>query len=92
VSKWRGCHAFGVAVAAAIFSAAGGYGSPSFFVDGFVPGLWAAAGLTAAGVAAAALLPARRSANSRDSSASALDASLPQQGLPSPRERVTSAS
>jgi NAD(P)-dependent dehydrogenase (short-subunit alcohol dehydrogenase family) len=39
--------AVGVASPAAVFSAQGGYGSASLFVDGLVPELWAEAGAAA---------------------------------------------
>lgn len=50
----------GIAVAAAAFSGAGGYGSPGAFTDGFVPALLAAAGFSFAGAVAGALVPAAR--------------------------------
>ena len=50
---------FGVAVAAAVFAARGGYGSPAAFLDGFRPALYVSAALAAAGVAAAVLAPGR---------------------------------
>ena len=53
---------FGVAVLASVFSRAGVYGSAQAFVDGFAPALWVGAGLSALGIAAAAMVPGRRSA------------------------------
>ncbi len=50
----------GVAVLAAVFTRPGVYRSPRLFVDGFSPALWIAAGLSALGIAAALLAPARR--------------------------------
>jgi hypothetical protein len=52
--------AFGVAILAAVFTAAGGYASPGAFSDGFAPALGAAAGLALAGGLAALALPGRR--------------------------------
>jgi EmrB/QacA subfamily drug resistance transporter len=51
---------FGVALAAVVFSARGGYGSPQEFVDGLVPSLWTSAALSACGALAAVFVPARR--------------------------------
>jgi EmrB/QacA subfamily drug resistance transporter len=51
---------FGVALLASVFTRHGSYGSPQAFADGFAPALWVAAGLSAAGVVAAALAPGRR--------------------------------
>ena len=45
-----------------MFSRAGVYGSAQAFVDGFAPALWVGAGLSALGIAAAAMVPGRRSA------------------------------
>ena len=50
--------AFGVAILAAVFTAAGSYASPGAFSDGFAPALGAAAGLALAGGLAALVLPA----------------------------------
>src|SRR5207302_2237888 len=50
---------FGVAVLASVFARHGSYVSPQDFVDGFTPALWVAAGLSAAGIVAAALAPGR---------------------------------
>lgn len=44
---------FGVAVLAAVFTTHGGYGSPHAFIEGFRPALWAGAGFSALGIAAA---------------------------------------
>jgi cytochrome bd-type quinol oxidase subunit 2 len=48
---------FGVAVLGLVFAGHGGYASHADFVDGFVPAIWLAAGLAAAGVLAAVALP-----------------------------------
>jgi EmrB/QacA subfamily drug resistance transporter len=50
---------FGVAVLGLVFAGHGGYASHADFVNGFVPAMWLAAGLAAAGVLAAAALPRR---------------------------------
>jgi EmrB/QacA subfamily drug resistance transporter len=50
----------GVAIMAAVFARRGVYSSPRAFIDGFSPALWVGAGLSAAGVLAAALSPGRR--------------------------------
>ncbi|RVX39783.1 EmrB/QacA subfamily drug resistance transporter [Nonomuraea polychroma] len=47
---------FGVAVAAAVFSSAGGYGSADQFVDGFTPALIALTVITVGGAAGAGLI------------------------------------
>jgi predicted MFS family arabinose efflux permease len=52
--------AFGVAILAAVFTAAGSYASPAAFSDGFAPALAAAAGLALAGGLAGLVLPGRR--------------------------------
>jgi MFS family permease len=52
--------AFGVAILAAVFAAAGGYASAAAFSDGFAPAIGAAAGLALAGALAALALPGRR--------------------------------
>jgi EmrB/QacA subfamily drug resistance transporter len=52
---------FGIAIAVAVFAAAGSYVSPLGFTDGFTPAILVAAGLSLAGAAALAL-PGRRSA------------------------------
>ncbi|KQW53061.1 MFS transporter [Nocardioides sp. Root1257] len=51
---------FGVSLTVAVFGAYGGYASPQQFVDGFVPALVTAAGLSAAGALVGLALPARR--------------------------------
>ena len=53
--------AFGVAILAAVFTAAGSYASPGAFSDGFAPALGAAAGLALSGGLAALALPGRPS-------------------------------
>jgi EmrB/QacA subfamily drug resistance transporter len=53
---------FGIAVAVAVFAAAGSYASPPAFLDGFTPAILVAAGLSVAGVVAALGLPGRRPA------------------------------
>ena len=52
----------GIAVLAAMFSARGGYATPSAFVDGFVPALTIGAITVAIGAAAALLIPPRQRA------------------------------
>jgi EmrB/QacA subfamily drug resistance transporter len=54
--------AFGVAVLVAVFSGAGGYGSPQTFSDGFVAAIAACAGLALAAATAGSALPGRRPA------------------------------
>jgi EmrB/QacA subfamily drug resistance transporter len=54
--------AFGVAILAAVFAAAGSYASPTAFSDGFVPATSAAATLALAGALAALALPGRNPA------------------------------
>jgi EmrB/QacA subfamily drug resistance transporter len=53
---------FGVAVAVAVFAAAGSYASPAAFVDGFGPAMGVAAALALAGAFAGLALPGRRAA------------------------------
>jgi MFS family permease len=53
---------FGVAIAVAVFAAAGGYASPATFVDGFGPAIGVAAALALAGAVAGLALPGRRPA------------------------------
>jgi hypothetical protein len=53
---------FGIAVAVAVFAAAGSYVSPQAFVDGFDPAIGVAAGLAAVAAVAGGLLPGRRQA------------------------------
>jgi hypothetical protein len=48
---------FGLAFAAAVFSGAGGYGSPADFANGFGPAIAVAAGFSLAGALVAMLLP-----------------------------------
>ncbi|MCX5335999.1 DHA2 family efflux MFS transporter permease subunit [Streptomyces sp. NBC_00140] len=55
--------AIGVASLAAVFSAQGGYGSASLFVDGLVPALWVGAGAVALAAALALLMPRQRKAD-----------------------------
>jgi hypothetical protein len=52
--------ALGIAALGSIFSAQGGYGSASLFVDGLVPALWVGAGVLTVGVVSAALYPKLR--------------------------------
>ncbi|MFF0160344.1 DHA2 family efflux MFS transporter permease subunit [Streptomyces sp. NPDC005263] len=63
--------AIGVASLAAVFSAQGGYGSGSQFVDGLIPALWVGAGAVALAAAVALLMRRQRKA---DSSAAGLAA------------------
>jgi EmrB/QacA subfamily drug resistance transporter len=51
---------FGIAVAVAVFAAAGSYLSPPAFVEGFGPAIGVAAGLSALGALAGLALPGRR--------------------------------
>lgn len=51
---------FGIAVAVAVFAAAGSYASAQSFVDGFAPAIGVASGLAALGAIVALGLPARR--------------------------------
>lgn len=55
--------AIGGASLAAVFSAQGGYGSASLFVDGLVPALWVGAGAVALAAALALLMPRQRKAD-----------------------------
>ncbi|MFF2096533.1 DHA2 family efflux MFS transporter permease subunit [Streptomyces sp. NPDC058202] len=57
---------FGIAVAAAVFTRYGGYGSAERFVDGCGPALWVSAGVAAVGALVAALAPARAPAQGLD--------------------------
>jgi EmrB/QacA subfamily drug resistance transporter len=50
---------FGIAVAVAVFAAAGGYATPSQFTDGFAPAIAVGAGLALLGALAALALPSR---------------------------------
>src|SRR4029453_6836247 len=51
---------FGVAVAAAVFAAAGSFASPDAFLDGFAPAIAMVAALSLAGAIVAIALPGRR--------------------------------
>jgi EmrB/QacA subfamily drug resistance transporter len=51
---------FGIAVAVAVFAAAGGYATPSQFTDGFTPAIAVGAGLALVGALAGLVLPGRR--------------------------------
>jgi uncharacterized membrane protein YeiH len=51
---------FGVAVLASVFSAQGGYGSTSDFVDGTTAAVWVGAAVVLAGALAALALPRKR--------------------------------
>jgi EmrB/QacA subfamily drug resistance transporter len=51
---------FGVAVLAAIFAQAGGYGTGDTFVDGMVPAVWVGAALVAVGALVAFAIPSGR--------------------------------
>jgi EmrB/QacA subfamily drug resistance transporter len=53
---------FGVAIAVAVFAAAGSYASPAAFVDGFSPAIGVGAALALAGAVAGLALPGRRPA------------------------------
>ncbi|MFD0314065.1 MFS transporter [Streptomyces flavalbus] len=50
---------FGVAIAAAVFTTYGGYGSPTAFLDGVGPALWVSAGAAGVGALVSALAPGR---------------------------------
>lgn len=63
--------AFGVAVLVAAFAAAGGYGSPQAFSDGFVAAIAACGGLALAAALAGSALPGRRAASALASGAPA---------------------
>jgi EmrB/QacA subfamily drug resistance transporter len=54
--------ALGIATLGTIFSAQGGYGSSSLFVDGLVPALWVGAAILVVAVGAALLFPKGRPA------------------------------
>jgi EmrB/QacA subfamily drug resistance transporter len=54
---------FGIAIAVAVFSGAGGYASAQQFSDGFVPAITVAATLSLAGALAGLALPRRRALN-----------------------------
>jgi MFS family permease len=51
---------FGVALLASVFASRGVYRSPVHFIDGFVPAVWVAVGLSATGVLAALLTAGRQ--------------------------------
>jgi len=51
---------FGIAIAVAVFTAAGSFASPQAFTDGFAPAMGGAAGLAAAGALVSLGLPSRR--------------------------------
>jgi EmrB/QacA subfamily drug resistance transporter len=51
---------FGIAIAVAVFTGAGGYASAQAFADGFAPALATSAGLSLAGALVALAVPARR--------------------------------
>jgi EmrB/QacA subfamily drug resistance transporter len=53
---------FGIAIAVAVFAAAGSYASPAAFTDGFAPAIGVAAVLSLAGAVAGLALPGRRPA------------------------------
>jgi EmrB/QacA subfamily drug resistance transporter len=53
---------FGIAVAVAVFGAAGSYASAASFIDGFGPAIGVAAGLSLAGAIVSLALPRRREA------------------------------
>jgi MFS family permease len=53
---------FGIAIAVAVFAAAGSYASVPAFVDGFQPAILVAAGLALAGAITGLALPGRRTA------------------------------
>jgi hypothetical protein len=54
---------FGIAVAVAVFAAAGSYASPAAFTAGFGPAIGVAAALSLAGAIAGMALPSRRRAS-----------------------------
>ena len=68
--------AFGVAILAAVFAAAGSYASPAAFSNGFAPAIAAAAGLALAAALAALALASRR--NPAPAAAAELAPALPQ--------------
>jgi hypothetical protein len=53
---------FGIAVAVAVFAAAGSYASAQTFADGFSPAIFVGAGLALTGAAVGLALPGRRAA------------------------------
>jgi hypothetical protein len=68
--------AFGVAILAAVFAAAGSYSSAAAFSAGFAPATAAAAGLALAGALAGLALPGRHLQNQ----------ATPADSLPAPRQ------
>ncbi len=56
---------FGIAVAVAVFAAAGSYASAAAFTDGFAPAIGVAAGLALAGAMVGLALPGRRRASEK---------------------------
>jgi EmrB/QacA subfamily drug resistance transporter len=56
---------FGVAVLASVFASAGGYASPSTFVDGLGTALWVGAAVVGVGIVAAIGIPGRKASVSR---------------------------
>jgi EmrB/QacA subfamily drug resistance transporter len=74
----------GVAVLASIFAGAGGYESPSTFIDGMVPALWVGAAVVAVGAVLAALIPTRRAAEEVAGCPDALVAGCPDELVAQP--------
>jgi EmrB/QacA subfamily drug resistance transporter len=60
---------FGIAIAAAVFAANGGYGSATAYIDGFRPALYVSAALSAAGVFAALAAPSKRAQDAEHAAA-----------------------
>jgi EmrB/QacA subfamily drug resistance transporter len=54
---------FGIAVAVAVFTGAGGFAAPDVFLDGFAPAIAVVAALSLAGAVVALALPGRRQAH-----------------------------
>jgi EmrB/QacA subfamily drug resistance transporter len=54
---------FGIAICAAVFAGYGGYASPTAFISGFGPAMFACAGIALLGAVAGLLLPRRRVAS-----------------------------
>src|ERR1700694_4996331 len=54
------CAAFGIAINATVFAAAGGFASPELFSAGFAAAIGVSAALSFAGALAGCLVPARR--------------------------------
>jgi EmrB/QacA subfamily drug resistance transporter len=65
---------FGIAVAVAVFAAAGSYASAQAFIDGFTPAILVAAGLALAGAFTGMALPSRRAAQAPADTLGAADA------------------